>query len=170
MNNNKEMIIATISAIASAVSAIMAFITTIQNKKANEKIDEERHAMVRPNFVVTGVTENRIERKYKIQVLNIGYNVLNDIAIRWEGNKKADLEMDKYVENDKTLTYEINIRFDKENNNIKKIEGELTLIYTDILGKQYNKSIKLIFNEIYNDLSEIYYLVLENINGKEFRA
>lgn len=157
-----------ISAIATAIAAIAAAITTWQNHKSTKKQDEERHAMIKPSFVVTGVSEDRIKNIYKIDVENIGYNMLNSVAVKWEGAENADVEISRYMEQDKTLIYVIEMKFNEVNNDVKEVEGELILIYTNVLGKKYNENIKLVFNNIYNDVNESYYLCLKNINGESF--
>lgn len=157
-----------ISAIATGIAAITALITTIQNHKSIKKQEEERHAMFKPKFIVTGVFENRIDRIYKIDVENFGYSKLNNIIAKWEGTENATTKLIKIIEKDKKLKYKIEMKFDNKSNYVKPVEGKLMLIYVDVLGKKYNESISLIFDEVYNDINEKYYLELENIYGEEF--
>ena len=157
-----------ISAIATAIAAIVALITTWQNYKSTKKQEEERHAMIKPNFVVTGTLEDRSKMVYSINVENIGFNILNGIIAKWEGTEKANVEFDKYIEEDKTLSYVVKLKFDEIKDASNDIEGKLIIKYVDVLGKEYNQSINIVFSKVYNEISEKYYLCLKNIYGESF--
>lgn len=163
-----QMIMATMSAIASAVAAIAALITTIQNKRAYEKTDQERHAMIKPQFVITATSEDRIKREYKFDVENIGYGIINGIVAKWEGTEKADIKLSRYIEEDKSMIYVIELKFKGESRYEKDIGGQITLTYTDILGKKYDENINIAFKNIFNDTTEMYYLVLNDTYGECF--
>ena len=105
---------------------------------------------------------------YSINVENIGFNILNGIIAKWEGTEKANVEFDKYIEEDKTLSYVVKLKFDEIKDASNDIEGKLIIKYVDVLGKEYNQSINIVFSKVYNEISEKYYLCLKNIYGESF--
>lgn len=49
-----------ISAISTALAAIAALITTLQNSKLHRQMDQERHVTVKPTFIVLGTSEQSL--------------------------------------------------------------------------------------------------------------
>lgn len=165
---NIELIMITISAIASAIAAVTASITTWQNHKSIQRQELERHAMVKPQFVVTNTFINSVKKELIIDVKNIGYNILNDIVAKWDGPEKVCMDFNRYLEEDKTITYSIVLRINEDNCDGKDIKCRLTLTYLDILGGKYNDSIDFAIKKVFNDVGEMYCYKLENITNRNF--
>lgn len=133
-----------ISSIASAVAAIMALITTIQNRNANIKMDEERLAAVKPIFLINSVSEFRIEHRIDIGIKNIGYERLGKINVIWEGPKDIEVNLTRVLNNNKNdKDYIINVNYNKAYEDGNNIIGKLTLLYYNIYNKKYYESIDI---------------------------
>ncbi|MDD4594716.1 MAG: hypothetical protein PHY33_06365 [Methanobacteriaceae archaeon] len=161
--------ISAISAISAAIAAIISLVATIQNQKSIKLQEIERHAMVKPQFIVTNITEDRIARKYEFNIVNIGYKILNDIVAKWEGNEKADVKLDKYIDVEGILTYGIKLNLKLRDDSYDRVTGRIILYYTDVLGKNNEESIDLTFKEVQIDgMDELLLLIETELYGSQF--
>lgn len=149
-----------VSAIATAFAAVMALITTIQNKNANKKIDEERHAMIKPIFLIRGTFENRNEKSIEVTLKNIGFGTLTDIDSFWKGSDGITTKVTKLYNNPDS-DYKIDFNYSKCTLDNHMLQGKLFLTYHNILGKRYEEQVAIEIKEIYIDITESYNPILQ---------
>lgn len=152
-----------IAAGGTMLTAIIALITTFQNHKSIDRQKAESHAMIKPHFIINGNFEDRVNRIYKFNIVNIGYAVLNDIAVKWKGTEKAGIRLDKYIDDEGLLSYVIELDLSHNKVVCDIIKGEIILCYVDVFGKAYEDSLYLEFRKIHEDDTNGYYL-LKNVD------
>ncbi|APC41518.1 hypothetical protein [Clostridium estertheticum] len=155
------------SAVATAFAAFMALITTIQNKNANKKIDNERNAMIKPIFLISSTFEDRIERSIEVTLKNIGFGTLLDINSFWKGSDGITTKVIK-LHNDPSSDYKIIFNYAACTLDNRKLQGKLFLTYHNILCKRYEEQVDIEIEEKYVDITEEYNPILKSISDKIF--
>lgn len=122
-----------ISAVGTFGAAVFAAITTWQNHRQIVESENERHQMIKPIFNVSSISEERLNKKYSFEMLNIGFDKLKSVNCIWDGVNGVVLD---YKQN-KFISLNITLDF----SNVDKVkdgkQGEIKLVYFDILGKKY---------------------------------
>ena len=152
---------------ATAIAAIMAMITTLQNRQSNKEAEKERHAMVKLIFIVKSTFEKRTIRQIDFKVKNIGYDKFTDILAIWSGSNGVDVEI-KNEQDEDNRQYLIVMNYITNTKEQGSIEGNLTLVYTNVLGKKYNESIKVVIEKGYYDAIEEYNPELRRVTSEMF--
>jgi hypothetical protein len=160
-------ILQTISALSTAIAAITALITTLQNRNANKKMEEERHALVKPIFIITGTSEDRGKKTIEFKVRNIGYDRLYDILALWEGADGVKVKLIKKLDED-NRDYIIKMDYSNHKGDKEHIRGKLILTYTNILGKKHIEKIEIFIEKKLSEITGEYNPVLQNVLGKTF--
>ncbi|MBR7798294.1 hypothetical protein GT022_20035 [Agaribacter marinus] len=158
--------------IGTVAAAIFALMTTLQNRKANKLLENERHMMVKPSFRVQSTFEQREERIIDIIVDNIGFNrVLNGIKCDWSGTENVKTVVKEYYESSgNSNNHKLKIRLGFSECKEKEVIGILTLSYSNILGKLYEESIQMDIEYNFNDITEEYIPILKSkLTGEVFK-
>ncbi|PAE06399.1 hypothetical protein CHI12_16625 [Terribacillus saccharophilus] len=160
-----------LGAIGTLAAALFAMITTIQNRKANKQIEFERHMMVKPSYRIQSTSEQRTEKIIKINAINIGYHrTMNQIAGEWNGTPGVNVSVKEVIRkgNNEQNNIDIEIIMNCSDCTEKKIEGTLSIIYTNILGKQYTESVPIEAENIFNEYAEEEFLILKEGLTKQY--
>lgn len=154
-----------LGAIGTVAAALFAMVTTLQNRKANKQIQNERHMMVKPSYRIRSTLEQRIEKIIEINVINIGFNrTMNTIDADWSGTQGVKVSVKEIVQknsNEQNDKDDLEIIMNFSDCTEKEIKGSLSLLYSDILGKQYKESVPIEVNNTYNEIAEEEFLILK---------
>lgn len=120
------------SATASAFATIFAAVTIKNNS-------QEKHAMLKPIFIIDSTIENKLDRKYRIVLKNIGFDRLNSFHCYWDGIKGVKLN----YSNTQNKAFAIGFDMDEVKNIQEGVQGKIVITYTNILGKKYTNNIEI---------------------------
>jgi hypothetical protein len=157
------------SAVGTVAAAFVALITTLQNRKANRFLQEERHMMVKPSFKINGTFEKREEREIDFSVVNLGFNrVMNGINCEWVGNQKVDVSAYEVLPTGyDNLNHGLKIKLIFPKND-EVVKGKILLFYSDILGKSYRESTDIEINKVFNEIWEDTVPILKSVTDEYF--
>jgi hypothetical protein len=156
-----------VSAVGTVIAAFAAMITTFQNRKANIQLQKERHMMVKPLFRIRSHFEQRDKKRIEFNIVNLGFKrVMNSIDCDWDGTNGIKVKVIEFIENKNGD--DLKIVFDFSGCEEKNIRGSLSLVYSDIFGKQYKETVNIEINSTYNDIHEEYIPILKNLVGEYF--
>ena len=159
------------SAIGTVLAAIFALATTLQNRKANKLLDEERHLLVKPSFKVQAIFEQRDVSKIEISTTNLGFNrIMNTIEVAWEGTEGVEVSAKEIINNQtKDINLKILMNYSKCVSKKENIKGKIYLNYLNVLGKSYTEFLEVEIACTYYELLEAYYFELnEGLVGQNF--
>ncbi|MEK4130188.1 hypothetical protein NYE67_10930 [Solibacillus sp. FSL W8-0474] len=158
------------SAIGTVLAAIFALITTLQNRKANKLLNDERHLMVKPSFRINSTFEKGDAKQVDLGVINLGFNrVMNNIEGTWEGNAGVKISVIEVID-ERTKDNKLTVIIDYSACNIESdITGSLSLSYANVYGKLYMESVEVEIKRTYYEHYEGYYFDLkEGLVGQAF--
>lgn len=159
----------TIAAVAAFSAAASAYFTF----RTNQRLIEERHALVKPIFRVRGTYEQRDVKLINIFIKNVGYrSVKNSMQVEWIGNEGVEVSINDlwnlYTDNNDPEV-EVTLNY-KSYNSTETVRGHINLIYFDVLGKKYVEILHIEINYIYSETIEEYVPIPRSINAKYFES
>lgn len=134
-------IAASIASIISAGTALIAVIFQVKQQKNDKK---EKREMAKARFSVIGGTISG--KKLLVNIHNAGNKYLYNINSEWVGEGEADISVSKVI--NMSCPYEYIVELNFKDDNVKKIEGNLVVKYSNIYGESESTEKKILIEDL----------------------